>query len=143
MKHKIIIAALTLLIIALPLAAQVRTYIYSKVNIVNSWSGVKLYVDMGTPQEKVLNFNYNCIKGADGRDMIFNTKMAALNYLAKDGWNLFNPNTNIDSTFLMRRDVSGMNEEQIQDFLSKYRIGPSGSKVNDNAPAGSTPTRRK
>ena len=142
MKHKII-TAFTLLIIALPLVAQVRTYIYSKVNIANSWSGIKLYVDMGTPQEKVLNFNYNCIKDNDGKDKIFNTKMAALNYLAKDGWDLFNPSTNIDSTFLMRRDVSGMNEEQIQNFLSKYRIGPSGSKAKNNAQAGPTQAKEE
>lgn len=143
MKHRVIISALTIIITILPLAAQIRTYIYSKVTLVNSWSGIKLEVDMGTPQERIPNFNYNCIKSPDGKDMIFNTKMAALNYLAKDGWNLFNPSTNIDSTFLMRRDVSDMDEEQIQDFLSKYRIGPSGSKVKDNAPSVPAPARRK
>ena len=46
-----------------------------------------------------------------------------------DSTKLVKPSSRIDSTFIMKRDVSGMNETQVQAFLSRYNIGPAtGSK---------------
>ena len=129
MRSRIVISTLILMLATISVAAQIRTFIYTRVSLDDTWSGFKIVVDMGTPQEKNTGFNYNCIKDTNGKDKTFNTRIAALNWLAKDGWELFDPHTNIDSTFLMRKNVSGMNEEQVQTFLSKYNIGPSGTRA--------------
>ncbi len=132
MRSRIVISTLLLMLAGISVAAQSRMFIYTMVSLGDTWSGgVRIVVDMGTPQEKKTGFNYNCIKDSNGKDKTFNTRIAALNWLAKDGWELFDPHTNIDSTFLMRKDVSGMSEEQVQTFLSKYNIGPSGTRARN------------
>lgn len=135
---KAILASALLILVCSQIFSQNRKYIYAELDIIASWTtnGYRLAVDMGTPQETDSDFRYNCIKDSDGKDMVFNTKINAVNWMARDGWELLDNCRNIDSTFIMKKDVSGMTEEQVNRFLSGYRIGPSGGtsgrkRVND------------
>ena len=129
MKRRLLLSALTLLALTVSLRAQDRRFVYMQVEIVYYGPGFRVVADLGTPSEKVLQFNYNYLKDDADTPFCFNTKMAAVNWLAKDGWVLNDHCSRIDSTFIMKRDVSGMNETQVQAFLSRYNIGPAtGSK---------------
>lgn len=129
MKRRLLLLALTFLALTVSLRAQDRRFVYMQVEIVYYGPGYRVVADLGTPSEKVLQFNYNYLKDDADTPFCFNTKMAAVNWLAKDGWVLNDHCSRIDSTFIMKRDVSGMNETQVQAFLSRYNIGPAtGSK---------------
>ncbi len=125
MKHRLLLLALTFLALTVSLRAQDRRFVYMQVEIVYYGPGYRVVADLGTPSEKVLQFNYNYLKDDADTPFCFNTKMAAVNWLAKDGWVLNDHCSRIDSTFIMKRDVSGMNETQVQEFLSRYNIGPA------------------
>ena len=132
MRRNWILFALAV-ILACPLTAQNRKFIYAELRIVSGWdNNVKLAVDMGTRQEKYYSLSNNYIKDSDGNDMKFNTPMSAVNWLAKDGWELGDNCSSIDSSFIMKKDVSGMTENQVQEFLSRYRIGPAGSSTSES-----------
>ncbi len=114
MKRRLLLSALTFLVLTISLRAQDRRFVYMQVEIVYYGPGYRVVADLGTPSEKVLQFNYNYLKDDTDTPFCFNTKMAAVNWLAKDGWVLNDHCSRIDSTFIMKRDVSGMNETQVQ-----------------------------
>lgn len=139
MKKTVLLSTLMFLSMFISLSAQNRSFLYAQFEISYSWSnnGVKLIVDMGTPQEKLQTFGYNYLKDKDGSDKIFNTPMGAVNWLARDGWELGENCTGIDTTsFMMKKDISGMSDAQVNEFLSRYIIGPSAGKSY-------TPSKRK
>ena len=141
MKKTVILSALMFISMLISISAQDRKFIYAQFEISYTWTnnGVKLIADMGTPQEKIPTFDCNYLKDSDGNDKVFNTPMGAVNWLARDGWELGENCTGIDTTkFMMRKDVSGMSDAQINDFLSRYIIGPSnGKKYTPNKKKGS------
>lgn len=86
MKRRLLLLALTFLALTVSLRAQDRRFVYMQVEIVYYGPGYRVVADLGTPSEKVLQFNYNYLKDDADTPFCFNTKMAAVNWLAKDGW---------------------------------------------------------
>lgn len=54
---------------------------------------VKVDIDFGQSQKFIRGINYNALRDEDGKPIVFNSIVDALNYMSADGWNLINTYT--------------------------------------------------
>lgn len=99
-----------------------RDYIYCKVDFNNNQhTKCEILVDFGQYEKKLLPNTVN-----DKRLMgPFNSEMAAINWLSRNGWELYmyRPYINEGDSavfFIMRMDVTGLTEEQINSRLTMF-----------------------
>lgn len=118
-----------------------REYIYCSVDFINSPVGrCEIIVDFGQQIKKLFSDTVN-----DRRFMgQFNSEMAAINWMSRNGWELFmhNPHINEGTSnikYVMRMDVTGMTEEQINSKLAMFVFPTTGVRPPQN-PDGSFPT---
>ena len=124
--------------------AEQREYIYCTVDFSdNPNRKCEIFVDFGQHMKKLLPDTVN-----DRRLMgQFNSEMAAINWMSRNGWELFmyRPHMSEGSSYIkyvMRMDVTGMTEEQINSKLTMFVMPTEGVRPPQN-PDGSFPTMRK
>ena len=78
-------------------AGTKETTVYCDVvsrHVLLSFSGkVKIDVDFGQSQKFISGINYNALKDEDGKAIVFNSIVDALNYMSNEGWSLVNTYT--------------------------------------------------
>ena len=120
-----------------------REYIYCTVDFSdNPNRKCEIFVDFGQHMKKLLPDTVN-----DRRLMgQFNSEMAAINWMSRNGWELFmfRPHMSEGSSYIryvMRMDVTGMTEEQINSKLTMF-VMPTDDVRPPQNPDGSFPTMR-
>ena len=123
--------------------AEQREYIYCTVDFSdNPNRKCEIFVDFGQHMKKLLPDTVNDIR-LMGQ---FNSEMAAINWMSRNGWELFmyRPHMSEGSSYIryvMRMDVTGMTEEQINSKLTMF-IMPTDDVRPPQNPDGSFPTMR-
>ena len=76
---------------------QKETTVYCDVvgrHVLLSFTGkVKIDVDFGQSQKFIKGINYNALKDEDGKSIVFNSIVDALNHMSDEGWTLVNTYT--------------------------------------------------
>lgn len=123
--------------------AEQREYIYCTVDFSdNPNRKCEIFVDFGQHMKKLLPDTVN-----DRRLMgQFNSEMAAINWMSRNGWELFmyRPHMSEGSSYIryvMRMDVTGMTEEHINSKLTMF-VMPTDDVRPPQNPDGSFPTMR-
>lgn len=99
-----------------------QSYIYCKVSIVYMTVRGKcdIYVDFGQFESKLLRDTMNMT--CDMKE--FNSEMAALNWLSRNGWELFqysqvmDPEESNPARYIMRMNVTGLTEAEINERIA-------------------------
>ncbi|MBQ6878781.1 MAG: hypothetical protein IJN52_01080 [Bacteroidales bacterium] len=128
---------------AIAQTAEQREYIYCTVDFSdNPNRKCEIFVDFGQHMKKLLPDTVN-----DKRLMgQFNSEMAAINWMSRNGWELFmyRPHMSEGSSYIryiMRMDVTGMTEEQINSKLTMFVMPTEGVRPPQN-PDGSFPVMK-
>ena len=124
-------------------AQEQREYIYCLVDFKNTpQSKCEMFVDFGQYEKKLLPDTVN-----DKRLMRqFNSEIAAINWMSRNGWELYiySPYINEGDSnvkYIMRMDITGMTEEQINSKLTMFVMPTEGVRPPQN-PDGSFPTNK-
>lgn len=113
----------------------VRSYIYCEVDLQHKGGNrYEIVVDYGQHDNKLFpkTLNDACMLPP------FNSEMAAINWMSRNGWELFlfNPHIN-DGTgndkYIMRMDVTGLTEEEINQRLVLLKMPVSNTKPPQQA----------
>lgn len=131
--RNIIFAATAFILCMTAAAAQEQTsksYIYCEVDLVHIGGGrYEIVVDYGQHDNKLFpkTLNDKCLIPA------FNSEMAVINWMSRNGWELFlfNPHINDGSgndKYIMRMDVTGLTEEEINQRLVLFQAPVSNAK---------------
>lgn len=121
-----------------------REYIYCKVDFNNNpHTKCEIFVDFGQQEKRLLPDTVN-----DKRMMgQFNSEMAAINWMSRNGWELYMYRPYMsegDSSiyYIMRMDVTGMTEEQINSKLTMF-VMPTADTLPPQNVDGSFPITRQ
>jgi hypothetical protein len=83
-------------------------------------------LDIGKDYKVASVWKYNCLVDDKGMDIRFRSPMDALDYLGRQGWELVsygNETEDSRETYLLKKETTGMSDEQVEKFLSQYHSG--------------------